>query len=257
VPPDSCIYRGIVMHHRKRPVDHRFTYRVFSLLLDIDRLDELAAGLWSLRIDRPWLTSFYRRDHGPRDGSGLRPWVEARLREAGVSAKPGRVLLLAMPRLLGFMFNPLSVYFCYDERDALAAIVYEVKNTFGGQHAYVLRAGAGEAAFSHDCAKDFYVSPFIDMTARYQFRLRAPGERLTMAIRETDGDGCFFVASHTAARLPLEDRALLGCVMGHSLLSLKVVAGIHLEALRLWLKGAPYFPREAVLGRARPNSGAD
>ena len=166
MPPSertACLYSGHVMHMRLTPFTHRFRYRVFSLLLDIDRLDETLAPLWLLRLDRFGLLGFKRRDHGARDGSELRPWVEAELARHGLP-EPHRIWLLSFPRILGFTFNPLSVYFCEDRTGALQSVVYEVKNTFGDQHAYVLDARAdADGAARHDQAKGFFVSPFIDM----------------------------------------------------------------------------------------------
>ena len=241
----GCIYRGTVMHHRKRPVDHHFRYEVFSLLLDLDRIDEAGRKSRVLSVDRFGLLSIARRDHGPRDGSRLRPWVEKQLKQNGHMTHPARIMLLAMPRVLGYVFNPLSVYFCYDDKAQLSNVVYEVKNTFGSQHVYALAPPdeRENGTLSHGCDKAFYVSPFIGMQAHYEFRLRAPDEKLTLAIRETDADGCFFTASHTARRLAWSDQALLRCLLRHSFMTLKVMAGIHFEALRLWLKGAPYFSR--------------
>lgn len=249
-PRLAALYPGRVMHHRQRPVDHRFRYRVLSLLVDIDRLDDINSRLRLFAVDRLAPLAFWHRDHGPRDGSTLRPWVEAQLRAAHCADRPMRIMLLSMPRLFGFIFNPLSIYFCYDEQDRLASIIYEVKNTFGGQHAYVVPppANADRKAFSHGCDKLFFVSPFIDMGAHYQFHLRDPGQRLTLAIRETDDLGVFFVASHTAHRQNLSDRAILKSLLSHGLMSVKVWGGIHYEALWLWLKGAPYFSRDVKEG---------
>lgn len=238
------------MHHRQRPIDHRFAYRVFSLWLDIDRLEEVASRHRLLAIDRWWPIAFFRADHGPRTGAALRPWIEAQLKEWDCPDKPARIMLLSMPRLLGYVFNPLSIYYCYDTDNRLEAVVYEVKNTFGLQHAYALKPphNYSGGVFSHDCTKTFYVSPFIDMAARYHFRLRAPAEKLSFAIRESDGKGNFFVATHTAKRQQLNDWALAKCLLGNAAMTFKVFLGIHYEAWWLWLKGAPYFSREVERG---------
>jgi uncharacterized protein len=243
--PSQGLYVGEVMHHRLRPFRHRFVYRVFTLLLDIDRLEETAADLRLLAIDRAGLLAFYRKDHGARDGGGLRPWVEAILRAGGIEPPGGPILLLAMPRVLGYVFNPLSIYFCYRPDGRLAALVHEVKNTFGGQHPYALSVdpGSDPAQIRQSCDKGFYVSPFIPMRAGYRFRLRAPDERLMVAIQETTDEGPLLVATLTGERRPLGDRALAGAVLRLPLMTFKVLAAIHLQALKLWWKGARYHPK--------------
>lgn len=251
--PRSCLYLGRIMHHRRLPFEHRFVYRVFSLYLDLDELPELDRRLRLFSVERRNLFGFSSRDHGPRDGSPLRPWVLARLSERGIDLERPRIMLLCFPRVLGYVFDPLSIYFAYDG-ERLAGVVYEVKNTFGEQTTYVLPVGPrGEARLpiSHACGKSFYVSPFITMAARYEFRFREPADRLAFTIRETVADGVQLVASHTGERRPLDDRELLRCLLRDPLMTLKVIAGIHWEAARLWLKGARYFPRQVEPPRPR------
>ena len=241
----SCLYQARVMHHRLRPVRHRFTYRVFSLLLDLDEADRINRRLWLLSVERPNLLSFRAKDHGARDGSALKPWTLERLAAAGITLSDPSIRLLCFPRLFGFVFNPLSIYFCYDGA-RLAALIYEVKNTFGGQHVYtfpVRFAGRGGRILAHGCAKDFYVSPFIDMDARYEFQLAEPGERLAVVIRAPERGLPLVVAGQIGKRRPLADRALLACLASDLLMTIKVFLGIHVEALRLWRKGAPWFAR--------------
>jgi DUF1365 family protein len=251
-PPPGHLYLGEVMHHRLRPRRHRFFYRVAYLLVDLGRLAELDRRLTLFSVDRPNLVSFHQRDHGARDGSPLRPWVERQLADHGLEEAGGRILLLCMPRWLGHVFNPLSIYHCFDRQGRLAAVVYEVKNTFGEQHAYVLpvepkRSDDGEV-IRQGCPKALYVSPFMEMAARYRFRLRRPGgERLSVVIREDVAAEPTLVASLTGRRHPLTDRALLWSFLRHP--THKVLAGIHWEALRLWWKGLSLQPR--------PTAGAD
>ncbi|MCB2055011.1 MAG: DUF1365 domain-containing protein [Geminicoccaceae bacterium] len=244
MPIEPCIYHGKVMHHRRRPVSHRFEYSVFSLYLDIGDLPSLGRRCRLLGVDRGFFVSFRQADHGPRDGGALRPWVLEQLAASGCDYEAGRIMILAMPRIFGFVFNPLSIYWCFDRDGVLRTVVHEVKNTFGEQHAYVLPVPEGTAAgaaFDQSCSKDFFVSPFIDMKARYRFRLSQPGERLSLGIREEDDEGCFFVAGQTARRLPLSSARLALCTLRDLTMTARVIVGIHLEALRLWLKGAPFF----------------
>jgi len=244
----DCLYRGHVMHMRLTPFAHRFRYRVFSLLLDVDRMAETLAPLRLLRLDRFGLMSFYRKDHGFRDGSDLRSWVERELAAKGIAA-PHRIWLLSFPRILGYAFNPLAIYFCEDAEGRMSGIVYQVKNTFGDQHAYVIDPSAedaeGEAADSamrHDQDKGFYVSPFIAMDQTYRFTLHRPTERLAVRIRQHDADGPYLVATQSGTRQPLSDATLLKLWASHPLMTLKVIAAIHWEALRLWIKGAKFMP---------------
>ncbi|HEY1633046.1 MAG TPA: DUF1365 domain-containing protein [Rhizomicrobium sp.] len=224
-----AIYEGHVTHTRIFPCRHSFDYRVFSLLLDLDELDRLDLHLFAR--NRAALLSFHDRDHG--DGRPLRDWAMAKLAEAGIAAD-GPVRLLCYPRLWGFVFNPLSVWFCHNADGSLAATIYEVHNTFGERHSYVLRAGANQ-----ECDKTFFVSPFLSLDCRYSFRIVPPGEGVVIAIRESEGGAPVLNAVFSGRRKALTDRNLASAVLRHPLMTLKVIAAIHFEALRLWLKRVP------------------
>ena len=232
------LYVGDVMHMRLRPFGHKFRYRVFTSLLDIDRLDQAARRVF--RINRFGLFSFNEKDHGARDGSALRPWVEALLTAEGL-ARPDRIMLLSMPRFLGFAFNPLSVYFCYDADGALQSVVYEVKNTFGDQIPYVIdiRTDADGAA-RHEQAKEMFVSPFIEMDQTYRFTIRPPDEKLALRIKQSDGGADTLIAAQTGMARALSDANLLKLTATHPLAAVKVVAAIHWQALKLAIKGARF-----------------
>jgi len=250
----SCLYRGRVMHHRLWPVRHRFTYRVFSLYLDLNELAALDRRLRLFSVERWNLLAFRNADHGARDGSPLGPWVLDRLAAAGIRLARPRVMLLCFPRVLGYAFNPLSVYFCYDG-ERLAAVLYEVKNTFGEQHVYafpVRRTGAGARLAAHGCPKTFHVSPFLSMAASYRFLLEEPGLRLALVIEETEHGRPVLVASQLGECQMLDDRTIVRCLIGNLLMTFKVTLGIHVEALRLWRKGAPLFPKGKKKGVGEP-----
>lgn len=248
-----ALYVGAVMHHRLRPVRHRFVYQVFWLLLDLDRLDQLERRSWLLGIERRRPLSFRARDHGGRDGQPLRPWVEAELTCAGHLTRPATILLLCFPRVLGYGFNPLGIYYCLDERGQLTAAVLEVSNTFGGRHVYVLRPAGPQAgpALRDQHAKTFYVSPFIEMDALYRFKLTPPGARLEVVVREDAETRPLLRASLTARRRALSGLELARAFLRTPLLTWKVIAGIHLEALRLWLKGVRVHPLAGSPGGGR------
>jgi DUF1365 family protein len=229
----SALYSGLVTHHRRRPTAHRLAYRVYSMMLDLDELPTLHRALRLFSVDRFNLYSFYRRDRG---GGDLRARVEDAMREAGVAPDGGKIWLLTMPRLLGLAFNPISVYYCFRRSGELAAVLYEVDNTFGERHAYML-AVEGEGDIVQHCGKSFYVSPFMDMELSYRFRLRAPDERLRLVIDVSDDSGLLLTARFHARREPLTDRGLLRQFFATPLLPLRVVGGIHWEALKLWRKG--------------------
>lgn len=236
-----ALYLGRVMHSRLRPFRHRFDYRVYSLLLDLDGLDRLPR---LLRHNRFGLLSIDDRDHGRRDGSPLRPWVEEELARRGIDLGGGPVRMLCFPRVLGYAFNPLTIYFCHRADGRLAAMLYEVRNTFGDQHVYVCPADSGDGGpVTHAQAKEFHVSPFIGMQGEYRFRLSVPDERLSILIRQSDPGGELLLATHTGHRVPLTDGALLKAFLTHPLLTLKVIGAIHWEALRLWRKGAVFHRR--------------
>jgi len=242
--PASALYSGVVTHRRLRPRAHFLRYRVFMLLLDLDEVEEQLAHLKLLRVGRRGLMSFDFRDHGDGSAVPLHQQIAARLAEAGLPSG-GPVRLLCMPRVLGHGFNPLSVYFCYRPCGALGAILYEVSNTFGERHSYLIPAPA-TGDVRQGAPKRFYVSPFLDMDLAYDFRVDPPGEEVAIHICVEGAEGPMLTAAFTGRRSPLEDRALLLAWLKHPLLTLKVVAAIHLEALRLWRKGVGYRPRPAA-----------
>ena len=235
----SALYVGHVMHHRLRPRVHRLRYRLFSLLLDLDDIDALSSRLRLFSRGRFNLFGFYDRDHGDGSDRPLRVQAEALLTRAKIS-HGGPIRILTMPRLLGFAFNPLIVWFCYDRADRLSAIIYEVHNTFGERHSYVLPVApdAGDDV-QQDIAKRFHVSPFLPMAMYYAFRVQPPDDWLSIAITARDADGPVLFAIQRACRRSLTDAALLRVAVTHPLLTLKVVVGIGWEAVRLWIKRVP------------------
>lgn len=238
----DALYRCRIMHARTHPVRRRFVYRVFSLFLDIDRLDEAARGCGILSRNGFNVLSFYDSDHGRRDGSALRPWVEDCLMRAGVGERPDEIKLLCFPRLWGQVFNPLSIFYCY-RRGQVSAVVYEVNNTFGETHAYVAAASGRQAVQRHRADKALYVSPLIEMKARYEFAVRAPGETLSIGIKESGPDGLILTAAQTGTRRALTTWEAVRAVAAHPLMTLKIVGAIHWEALGAWLRGARLQPR--------------
>jgi len=241
--PVSCLYRGEVMHRRLIPLRHRFVYGVFSVFLDLDEIPALAERLRFFSHNRWNLFSYLDKDHGSRDGRPPRAWIDEHLRRAGFEPEGLRVFTHCFPRLLGYVFNPLTIYFCYDRDDRPRAILYEVKNTFGEQHGYLIPVSGDwreGQPITQACDKTFHVSPFIDMAARYRFRLKPPGEKLSILIRQSLAYGGTLLATHTARRETLSDRALLAILARYPLMTMKVVVAIHWEALKLWIKGARF-----------------
>lgn len=244
-PPPPSIYRGTVAHKRMTPFVHELDYKVFSVLLDIDRLEETAADTPLFSYNKPGVLSFHDRDHGPRDGSPLRPWLNKVLHDHGFDLENCPVRLLTFPRLWGFVFNPLSIYYCYDRSGRLAAILYEVSNTFGEWHGYLLPVDPEtQGPISQRAQKVFHVSPFMPVDGAYHFTLSAPAESLSVLIRYQDEDGDDrMIAKHTARRSDLTGSTLAGAIASHPLMTLKVIGGIHWEALKLWEKGARFHPK--------------
>jgi uncharacterized protein len=245
----ASLYFGEVMHARLKPVGHRFSYRVMSLLIDLDRLEDADQQSALFGVNRAALYSFNEADHGDRDGSPLRAYARRRAAEHSIDLAGGRVLLLCYPRLLGYTFNPLSVYFCYRADGGLALVIYEVRNTFGAIHAYALPVKPGEmsdAGIRQEQDKLFYVSPFVEMAMRYRFRVLPPGDCVKLRILETDSEGPLLAATFNGRRRALNTLALLRSFFALPVVTVKIIVAIHWEALRLWLKGIRLVPRPSA-----------
>ncbi len=242
---DTRLYVGAVSHRRLRPVSHRFAYKIFSILINIDEAPDLDRSLRWFTHNRLGLISFMDKDHGPKDGSPLRPWVIGKLRAGGYEFEPGSIKLLCFPRLFGFVFNPLSIWYCYDTAEKLRAVLYEVRNTFGEWRGYLLPVNRPEGSSARivrqTCRKTFYVSPLMEMNCDYHFSLSEPGETLTVGIRETREGERILLAAQTGKSVPFTDKNIFRTFLSHPLMYFKIVAGIHWEAFRTLVKGAKFY----------------
>ena len=239
---NSCIYNGIVKHQRFKPIEHSLNYRTFSVLLDLDEIENLAKNISIFSLNKFNIFSFYNRDHGARDGSSVKDWVKKNIKRFNISNNITKIKLLCYPRMFGYVFNPLSIFYCY-ENNNLKAIFYEVKNTFNEQHTYIFKIKDNEK-IEQKCKKKFYVSPFMDMETYYNFKLLNPKEKLSIFIRQTNGEETVLTATQTGDKKEFSFKQLLINFFKYPLMTIKIISSIHYEAFFLWKKGAVYRKRE-------------
>ena len=242
---NSCIYNGEVTHTRFKPVRHFLKYKTFSLLIDLDEINYLDKSIGIFSHNKFNIFSFYDKDHGDRDGGNLKDWVISNLKKFQIKEKITNIKVLCYPRILGYVFNPLSIFYCY-EKDKLVAIFYEVKNTFNEQHTYIFKIKNNEEIIQK-CRKKFYVSPFMDMETFYNFKLLNPKDKLSVFIKQTDADGTILTATQTGDKKEFSFKQLAINFLKYPLMTIKIISSIHYEALLLWKKGAIYRKREIKL----------
>ena len=234
---NSCIYIGSVIHKRFKPKKHFFKYSVFSLFLDLDEISLLNEKILFFSYNKFNILSFFDKDHGYRDGSSIKDWLIQVLQKKNISTRNIKIKILCYPRIFGYVFNPLSIFFIYDSDSNPIAILYEVKNTFGEQHTYVFKIDVKNKQIFNNCKKKFYVSPFMDLESKYFFKVLIPNERLSVIIDQRDKEGKLLFASQDGERVKLSSKNLLKSYLKHPLMTLKIISAIHFEAFKLWLKG--------------------
>lgn len=241
----AYLYSAQVGHRRLVAPLYTFSYRVFYLLLDIDRLAEADALSRLFSYNRLNVLSFFDADHGSEQSGALRSWAENLMKKAGIKPDGGRIRLFCMPRLFGYAFNPISIWYCEGRDGQLRAVIAEVRNTFKEKHSYLLASGGGTKPYEQTLEKEkcFHVSPFLDLKGRYRFLLGEPGENLKIQIHEMREGTPILDASVAGQRLELTTRTVAWQVLKMPFMTLKVVVGIHWEALKIWLRGAKYHSK--------------
>ncbi len=241
---NSAIYNGQVIHKRFKPKVHYFKYKVFSLLIDLSELEILDRKVNFFSYNRFNLISFYEKDHGDRDGSSLISWVKKNLEKNNIQTKQIKIKILCYPRIFGFVFNPLSVFYVYNSKDQLISILYEVKNTFGEQHTYIFKVTKDSNLIQNNCTKKFHVSPFIEMNCNYFFRLLKPGNKISVVINQYDSEDKILYASQDGVRTDLNTKYLIKSYLKHPIMTFKIILAIHFEAFKLWAKGIKFIKKK-------------
>jgi len=241
---NSYIYTGTVIHKRLKPKIHTFNYKVFTLLIDLSEIDLLHKTLRLFSYNKFNIISFFNKDHGPRDGSSLKNWVVDNLKKNNIESNEIKIKLLCYPRIFGYVFNPLSVFYVYDKNSDLIAILYEVKNTFGEQHSYIFKTKKEQNLIQHVCKKKFHVSPFIGMNCVYFFRLLKPGNKISVIIDVQDSKGKILYASQDGIKSELNNNNLFKSYLKHPLMTFKIIIAIHFEAFKLWTKGIKFIKKK-------------
>ena len=242
---NSCIYNGFVSHTRFKPIKHSLKYNTFSLLIDLDEIRNLTENNPIFSFNKFNIFSFYNVDHGDRDGRCLKNWVKDNLKKFEIDQNINTIKLLCYPRIFGYVFNPLSIFYCYNGKK-LIAVFYEVKNTFNEQHTYIFKIKNG-GEINQKCKKKFYVSPFMDMETYYNFKLINPQEKLSIFIKQTDKEGTVLTATQNGVRKDFSLKQLIYNFLKYPLMTIKIISSIHFEALLLWKKGAIYRGRNVKI----------
>ncbi len=244
---NSCLYRAKVMHHRLEPKQHRFHYNVFMFYIDLDEIDSLSKHLSLFSKNKFNFFSFRDNEHlqlpleAPDKSKSTKEHIIDYLIKNGMNEKVSRMMLLTNLNVLGYNFNPVSFYYCYDEQDQPLCVVAEIGNTFGEMKPFLMtKENLTGTTFHLNTTKYFYVSPFIDHDTNFDFNLGIPGEKLSIRIDDFKNEKRFFISTLTGERKPLTNRNLLLYSFRFPLITVKIISLIHWHALKLWLKRIPF-----------------
>jgi len=240
----SSIYNCTVVHKRFIPKEHHFKYDVFALFLDLSELSSIEKNIHLFSYNKFNLISFHDKDHGPRDGTSVIDWVKKNLIENKIDTENIKIKLLCYPRIFGYVFNPLSVFYIYNADEKLISILYEVKNTFGEQHNYVFKIEGDENLLQHNCKKKFHVSPFIEMECKYFFRVLKPSEKISVIIDQYQKNEKLLYASQVGKKTELNNKELFKSYIKHPMMTFKIIIAIHFEAFKLWMKGIKFIKKK-------------
>ena len=251
---NSSLYIGTVIHRRLKPIGHLLRYKIFYLLIDLDELNKIDRKIRFLSVGKRNVISFMPTDFADGKPGNLKQKISDKVKLNGVTAEIKSIYLLCIPRIFGYAFNPLSTYYCFDADNKLVAMVYEVSNTFGERHTYVsaVKGVIEGERIRHSCEKKLYVSPFISMNCTYHFSVLAPGKKLALGIKQTEEGEPLLNASFVGQQEKLTTLTLGLSLVKFPFNSLKVIAGIHWEALRLWIKGIKLVDRPATAQSVAP-----
>ena len=246
---DACLYMGTVFHKRFSPKVHKLTYRVFTIFADLDEMGSLSEKHRFFSHNKFNLVSFHDADYGDPtapNGTTLRDRLFGLLNDNHINTdKVKNIKVLAYPRVIGFAFNPLTVFYCFGAADEHIALIYEVRNTFGQRHNYIFQVPDGSSFEAcHHSKKSFHVSPFFNNEGNYDFHLKTPDKNVAITINYGNEDGLKLTACFSGKRRKFDDRELITLSLRMPFMTLKVVAGILIEALRLKLKGLQVFKHQ-------------
>jgi hypothetical protein len=239
---EICI--GQIMHVRHLPVVHQFTYPTYFLRFSVDALVALQ-NRW-LSVDRWNLFSFYQRDHGARDGTDIATWIRQLLKNNGIQDANGEIILHTYPRILGYVFNPVSFWFCHDTQGQVRAILCEVNNTFNEHHSYLLAHDDHRPIIENEllqCRKQFHVSPFFEVAGEYQFKFSWSNNHCRFQINHHDNEDKLLSTLLSGNKHALSSKLLLRLFFTHAWMTFAVIARIHLQAWKLWRKGVRFHPK--------------
>ncbi|PPR41655.1 MAG: hypothetical protein CFH22_00691 [Alphaproteobacteria bacterium MarineAlpha5_Bin12] len=242
----SCFYYGNVYHKRFQPFINQFKYRVFSLYLDYDELSLLSKKFYFFSYNKFNLLSFFDKDHGSRNGQNLKKFIIKELKKNNISEINLKIKILCFPRILGYVFNPLSVIFCF-KKNVLVSIFYEVKNTSNEQHTYIFinHKKIKKNIYKHKCNKKFYVSPFMKIEGFYEFLISEPKKTLSVNIKQYLNDkSLILIASQYGKKTYISNKSIIITFFSYPLLTIKVIYSIHWQAFKIWLKGGMFKSRD-------------
>jgi DUF1365 family protein len=243
---NSCLYECTVMHHRLSPREHRFSYRIFMFHLDLDEIPLIASRNPFFSHNRRGLFSFYDSDHLQGGEGTTLEKLHTYLAANGINLpEKSRAMLLTLPRVLGYIFNPVSFYFCFDPTGSPVCAVAEVGNTFGEKKLYLLPERVGGDRFRLVVPKHFYVSPFSELDLQFDFKLRIPAETMDIHVDDRNGEQRVLLSALTGTRAALSAGRLAWFAIKYPMVTLWVMTLIHWHALRLWLKRVPFHRKEA------------
>ncbi len=241
VDSEFNLYLGSITHIRRKPKIHRFLYKAFFIHANLKSFEKINKYNILFSYNKPSIFSFYDIDHGPRDGSSTFNWFVNLLNKKGITFD-GKVYISCFPRIFGYVFNPITIYFYYNKKDLLEVVVYEVKNTFGQQYSYLINVNSKSNILNHSCQKKMIVSPFNSIDHKYEFKLKVPGDKFFIRIDELEKEERILSAYFEGKRKKFSIFNLIICIFLYPLMTIKVIFAIHFEALRLFLKGVPVSP---------------